>query len=27
MEVYCDCPLDVVAQRDPKGLYKRAFAG
>ncbi|TVM36517.1 adenylyl-sulfate kinase [Oceanidesulfovibrio marinus] len=27
VEVYCDCPLDVVAQRDPKGLYKRAFAG
>lgn len=27
VEVFCDCPLEVVASRDPKGLYKRAFAG
>lgn len=27
VEVFCDCPFDVVASRDPKGLYKRAFAG
>ncbi|TVM14367.1 adenylyl-sulfate kinase [Oceanidesulfovibrio indonesiensis] len=27
IEVFCDCPLDVVAARDPKGLYKRALAG
>ena len=26
-EVYCDCPLDVLTKRDPKGLYKRALAG
>ena len=27
VEVYCECPLDVLTERDPKGLYKRAFAG
>lgn len=26
-EVYCECPLEVLAERDPKGLYKRAMAG
>ncbi len=26
-EVYCECPLEVLAERDPKGLYKRALAG
>ncbi len=27
VEVFVDCPLDVVAARDVKGLYKKAFAG
>ncbi|ORX92048.1 adenylylsulfate kinase [Basidiobolus meristosporus CBS 931.73] len=27
VEVYVDCPLEVVEQRDPKGLYKKARAG
>jgi len=27
IEVYCECPLDVCEQRDPKGLYKKARAG
>ncbi|KAI8977197.1 adenylylsulfate kinase [Mycotypha africana] len=27
IEVYADAPLDVVEQRDPKGLYKKAKAG
>ncbi|MDY6851895.1 MAG: adenylyl-sulfate kinase [Thermodesulfobacteriota bacterium] len=27
IEVYANCPLEVCAARDPKGLYKRAFAG
>jgi len=27
VEVHTDCPIDVLAQRDPKGLYKRALAG
>lgn len=27
VEVYCECPLDVLTDRDPKGLYKRALAG
>ena len=27
VEVYCECPLDVLEQRDPKGLYKRARLG
>ena len=27
VEVFVDCPLDVVASRDVKGLYKKAMAG
>jgi adenylylsulfate kinase len=27
MEVFVDAPLDVCAERDVKGLYKKAFAG
>jgi adenylyl-sulfate kinase len=27
VEVYCSCPIDALAARDPKGLYKRALAG
>ncbi|MEZ4294720.1 MAG: adenylyl-sulfate kinase [Polyangiaceae bacterium] len=27
VEVYCECPLDALSARDPKGLYKRALAG
>ncbi|MCD4655446.1 adenylyl-sulfate kinase [bacterium] len=27
VEVYCKCSLDECAIRDPKGLYKKAFAG
>lgn len=27
VEVYCACPVDALAARDPKGLYKRALAG
>lgn len=27
LEVYVDTPLEVCAQRDPKGLYKKARAG
>ena len=27
MEVFVDCPVDVLAQRDVKGLYKKALAG
>jgi adenylylsulfate kinase len=27
IEVFCDCPLDVLEKRDPKGLYKKARAG
>ncbi len=27
VEVYIDCPLEVCAERDVKGLYKKAFAG
>lgn len=27
IEVYCECPLDVLTERDPKGLYRRALAG
>src|SRR5690606_39110021 len=27
VEVYCECPIDVLTERDPKGLYKRALAG
>ncbi len=26
-EVFCDTPLEVCEQRDPKGLYKKARAG
>jgi adenylylsulfate kinase len=26
-EVYVKCPLEVCIERDPKGLYKKAFAG
>src|SRR5947199_195250 len=25
VEVYCRCSLDVLAARDPKGLYKKAL--
>jgi adenylylsulfate kinase len=27
LEVYVDAPLEVCAERDVKGLYKKAFAG
>ena len=27
LEVYVRCPIDVLAERDVKGLYKRAIAG
>ncbi len=27
VEVYCDCPVEECAKRDPKGLYAKAFAG
>lgn len=27
VEVYMEAPVDVLAQRDPKGLYRRAMAG
>ena len=27
LEVYVECPVDVCAVRDPKGLYQRARAG
>jgi len=27
IEIYVDAPLEVCAERDVKGLYKRAFAG
>jgi adenylylsulfate kinase len=27
VEVFVDCPLDVVASRDVKGLYRKALAG
>ena len=27
IEVYVKCPLDVLVQRDVKGLYKKALAG
>ncbi|MFC1498199.1 adenylyl-sulfate kinase [Verrucomicrobiota bacterium] len=26
-EIYCECPLEICEQRDPKGLYKKARAG
>lgn len=25
--IYCDCPLEVLKKRDPKGLYKKVAAG
>jgi len=27
VEIYMDCPLDVLVERDVKGLYKKALAG
>jgi adenylylsulfate kinase len=27
LEVYVECPIDALAQRDVKGLYKKALAG
>jgi adenylyl-sulfate kinase len=27
VEVYVECPIDVLADRDVKGLYKKALAG
>ncbi|MFO7871883.1 MAG: adenylyl-sulfate kinase [Kiritimatiellia bacterium] len=27
VEIYCECPLEVCEQRDPRGLYKKARAG
>jgi adenylyl-sulfate kinase len=27
VEVYVECPVEVLAERDVKGLYKKAFAG
>src|SRR5580704_5446793 len=27
VEVYMDCPLEVLVERDVKGLYKKALAG
>ncbi len=27
IEVFVDCPMDVLLERDPKGLYKKAMAG
>lgn len=27
IEVFVECPLDVLTTRDPKGLYRRAIAG
>jgi adenylyl-sulfate kinase len=27
VEVYVECPVEVLADRDVKGLYKRALAG
>jgi adenylylsulfate kinase len=27
VEVYAECPLDVLAERDVKGLYRKALAG
>ena len=27
VEVYCACPLEVLAERDVKGLYKKALRG
>jgi adenylyl-sulfate kinase len=27
VEIYCECPINVLADRDVKGLYKKALAG
>ena len=27
VEVYVECPIEVLAERDVKGLYKKALAG
>jgi adenylylsulfate kinase len=27
VEIFCECPLDVLVERDVKGLYKKALAG
>jgi adenylyl-sulfate kinase len=27
VEVYCSCPVEALAARDPKGLYRKALAG
>jgi adenylyl-sulfate kinase len=27
VEVYCQCPLEVLVERDVKGLYRKALAG
>jgi len=27
IEIYCECPLEVLVERDVKGLYKKALAG
>ncbi|TBB57048.1 adenylyl-sulfate kinase [Rhizobium ruizarguesonis] len=27
IEIFVDTPLDICAKRDPKGLYKKAYAG
>ena len=27
VEVYMECPVDVLTERDPKGLYKKALSG
>lgn len=27
IEIFIDCPFEICAQRDPKGLYKKAQAG
>ncbi|MCK4304101.1 MAG: adenylyl-sulfate kinase [Candidatus Eisenbacteria sp.] len=27
VEIYCECPLEELERRDPKGLYKKARAG
>jgi adenylyl-sulfate kinase len=27
LEVFCDCPIEVVKARDPKGLYRKATSG
>jgi sulfate adenylyltransferase/3'-phosphoadenosine 5'-phosphosulfate synthase len=27
IEVYVECPMEILVERDPKGLYKKALAG